>query len=54
MDTIHQEMDSGAEIISVLFDHIKVTITDVMVSQQREASKRFISETGMGRPIIQS
>lgn len=54
MDTIHLVMASEVETISELYDLTKVRTTDVTASQQQEASKRFISETGMGRLIIKT
>jgi len=50
--TIHHEMDSEAVTTLALCAVIRVTITDVTVSQQPEASRKFISETGMGRLIV--
>jgi hypothetical protein len=55
-------MDTGlkaSEVVTTLahFDPnkaIKATTIDAMGFQQHEASKRFISETGMGRLIIKT
>lgn len=55
MATIPLATASEAATTSAHCVHTKATTTtDATASQQREASKRFISETGMGRLIIKT